>query len=163
MGCRFKSPGYFSEDIMRAEGYYCDICTHNLYFCWEADGELLANWANWNKKPFIVTEFYNKADDSGFKNAAGAGWICPTQVERGMFFENYVLKLLESTNCVGFHWFRYMDCAKGGFVGANASDFDSNKGIVTVDLKEYTPLTDAMYKVCKQAYSLINFFNKRRK
>lgn len=163
MGCRFKSPGYFSEDIMRAEGYYCDICTHNLYFCWEPDSELLANWANWNKKPFIVTEFYTKAENSGFKNAAGAGWVCPTQVERGQFFENYVLKLLESTNCVGFHWFRYMDCAKGGFLGANASDFDSNKGVFTGDLVEYTPLTDKMYKVCKQAYSLINFFNKRRK
>ncbi len=162
MGCRFKSPGYLSEHIMRAEGYYCDICTHNFYFYWTPNSEVMANWAKWNKKPFIVTEFYAKGMDTGFPNTMGAGWICPTQKERTAFFNNYTLKLYETENCVGWHWFRYIDCDPTA-KNVNISDIDSNKGIVRSDTTEYEELTSAMKRMGENAYNLIKFFNNRRK
>jgi hypothetical protein len=54
-------------------------------------------------KPFLVTEWYVKAEDAGFKNTTVAGWIVPTQRDRAAFYQNFVLALLESRACVGWH------------------------------------------------------------
>ena len=48
------------------------------------------------KKPFIVTEWYAKGMDSGMANTTGAGFVVKTQADRGRFYQNFTLGLLES-------------------------------------------------------------------
>ena len=66
-------------------------------------------------KPFIVTEFFSKADDAvdmnGYTlgNQSNAGSIVKTQADRAAYYENYVLVLLESQTCVGWTWYRFRD------------------------------------------------------
>ena len=43
------------------------------------------------------------------KNLTGAGWTVATQQERGWFYQNFTLALIESQVCVGWHWFKYKD------------------------------------------------------
>ncbi len=57
----------------------------------------------------MITEFYVKGEDSGLPNTTGAGWVVPTQTDRGRFYQHYILGLLQSGNCVGWHWFKYQD------------------------------------------------------
>lgn len=55
-------------------------------------------------KPFLITEWYVKGEDSGLPNATGAGWNVPTQDDRGIFYENFCLQLLlqpYSVGCLG--------------------------------------------------------------
>ena len=47
------------------------------------------NWGEWSGKPFLITEWYVKGEDSGLPNATGAGWNVPTQDDR-----NFLRKLL---------------------------------------------------------------------
>jgi len=82
-----------------------------------------------HSKPFLVTEFYAKGEDSGMPNHTGAGWLVHTQDDRGLFYENFVLALLESRACVGWQWFKYQDNDPDD-PHAEASNRDSNKGIV---------------------------------
>lgn len=42
-------------------------------------------------------------------NHTGAGWLVHAQDDRGLFYENFVLALLASRSCVGWHWFKYQD------------------------------------------------------
>ena len=100
----------------------------------------------------MITEWYVKGDDSGLVNDSGAGWIVGTQKERGLFYQNYTLGLLESPNCVGWHWFRYQDEAEQG------SPKSSNKGVVDFDFEPYTYLIDQMKAINDQAYSIRDYF-----
>jgi hypothetical protein len=78
---------------------------------------------------FLVTEFYAKGEDSGMPNHTGAGWLVHTQDDRGLFYEDFILALLESRACVGWQWFKYQDNDPDD-PHAEASNRDSNKGIV---------------------------------
>ena len=132
MGSRLVEGAYQDEYIIRVAGKYCDVITFNYYGVWEGDAELLANIEKWSGKPFVITEWYTKGmdacycldengnyclDDNGDKistgfgltNEAGAGWIVKTQDDRGKFYENYALQLLECKGGVGFDWFKYLD------------------------------------------------------
>ena len=71
-----------------------------------------------------------------------------------------VLGLLESGNCVGWHWFRYQDndpTAKG----ADPSNLDSNKGLVDNEYNLYKPLADAMKELNINAYRLADWFDQQ--
>jgi hypothetical protein len=115
-------------------------------------------WQKWADKPVIITEFYIKGDDSGLPNISGAGWRVKTQEERGIFYENFCLKLLQMKNCVGWHWFRYMDNDPTDTT-ADESNNDSNKGIVNNFYEYYQPLTHQMMELNSNRYSLIRYFD----
>ena len=66
-------------------------------------------WAGQTGKPVLITEWYAKGADSGMANTGGAGWLVRTQQERGIFYQHFALGLLQSRDCVGWHWFRYAD------------------------------------------------------
>ena len=91
----------------------------------------------------IITEWYAKGDDSGMENLTGAGWTVATQQERGWFYQNFTLALLESQVCVGWHWFKYMDNDPRDRK-TDPSNRNSNKGIVTAAYEPWQPLLDAM-------------------
>ena len=109
----------------------------------------------------MITEFYAKGVDSGLKNATGAGWTVKTQQERGWFYQNFTLALLESKDCVGWHWFRYID-NDPEYRKADPSNQDSNKGIVNVRFEPYTELLQQMKELNRQVYPLTEYFDKTK-
>ena len=104
-------------------------------------------------KPFIITEFYTKAEDSGLSNATGAGWLVHTQKDRGIHYQNFIIGLLRSDNCVGWSWFKYQDndpTAKG----VDPSNLNSNKGCFDNDYTPYGELVTRMQEVNSIRYSV---------
>ena len=89
---------------------------------------------------------------SGLNNIKGAGFTVPTQKDRGHFYENFTLGLLQNKNVVGWHWFRYID--DGGLKTKGQS---SNKGIVNIEYQEYRELAASMKAINSQAYSLSDY------
>lgn len=162
LGSRLHGQAKFIRQIVEAAGRYCDVVSINYYGAWTPSTEAMRNWGEWAGKPFTITEFYTKGMDSGLGNTTGAGFTVQTQQERGYAYQHFVLGLLESGNCVGWHWFRYQDndpTAKG----ADPSNLDSNKGLVDNEYCPYQPLADAMKELNRNAYRLADWFDERGK
>lgn len=159
LGSRFYANEKHQEKFMRAVGPYLDVVSNNYYNHWTPDSTHLAEWTEWTGKPFIVTEYYTKGEDSGMGNKSGAGWIVRTQEDRGLFYQNYNLALLESKNCIGWHYFKYIDNDPKA-KGVDPSNLDANKGIVSNTYEPWTPMLDKMKELNLQTYSLINHFDK---
>lgn len=161
LGCRFNQWNYElkNEEIFKVAGKYMDIISINHYQKWEPDAEAMRNWEAWSGKPFFVTEFYTKGEDSGLGNTTGAGWHVKTQEDRGLFYENFVNELIKSGVCVGWHWFTYMDNDPTN-TNSDSSNIDSNKGIVTWDFQRYTPLADHMKAINDCTYNLVKFYSE---
>lgn len=160
LGCRFHGNQGNIAQLWQAAGKYVDAVSFNYYNAWTPDQQLMTKWEAWAKKPFLITEWYVKADDSGLENTAGAGWVVKTQEDRGLFYQNFTLGLLESKNCVGWHWFKYMDndpLQKG----AEPSNTNANKGIVDNNYEIYKPLIDKMKALNFQMYNLADYFDSR--
>ena len=154
------------EWLARFTGYWCDMMCINYYHAWEIEEEDLYNLERWAGCPLFITEFYSKgadaiaADGKPFANTHGAGFVVPTQTDKGYFYQNFCLRLLECKNCVGWLYFQYID--------NNPLDADihpaasnSNKGIVTSDhdTEAYRAFTSQMAMLNKNVYSLIEFFD----
>lgn len=162
IGARFYSEEKNHEQFMRTAGKYLDIVSNNYYNKWTPDSTDMANWGKWTGRPFIVTEYYTKGEDSGMPNQSGAGWIVRTQRDRGLFYQNYNLALLESNSCVGWHYFKYQDndpTAKG----VDPSNTDSNKGIVNNFYEVWTPMMELMKELNTQVYPVIQYFDRKKK
>ena len=91
-------------------------------------------------KPFIVSEFFSKANDAvdmnGYTlgNQANAGLIVKTQADRALMYENYTLLLLESQTCVGWTWYRFRDNDQTIYQDANGNKyraFDYQNGAIS--------------------------------
>ncbi len=159
LGSRLHGAAKFVPEILTAAGKYCDVVSLNYYGVWTPSTDHLTLWDKWLNKPFLITEFYTKAMDSGLANTTGAGYTVHTQKDRGYAYQDFCLALLESKNCVGWHYFKYQDndpTAKG----VDPSNVDSNKGIVDNYYKPYKHLTIRMKQLNEQVYSLINYFDK---
>jgi hypothetical protein len=159
IGARFYSSEKNYEKFMSAAGKYLDVVSNNYYNHWTPDSTHMAKWTNWSGRPFIVTEYYTKGEDSGMGNISGAGWIVRTQKDRGLFYQNYNLALLESKNCVGWHYFKYQDndpTAKG----VDPSNVDANKGIVSNRYVPWTPMLEKMKEMNEQVYNLVEYFDR---
>ncbi|RXF72156.1 agarase [Arcticibacter tournemirensis] len=162
LGCRFYGSQRNYPDLFEAAGKYVDVISINYYNNWTPQKDFMRKWEEWSGKPFIVTEWYVKADDSGLGNTAGAGWIVKTQEDRGLFYQNFTLGLLESGSCVGWHWFKYMDNDPTQ-KGAEPSNTNANKGIVDNYYSLYQPLVEKMKQLNSQMYTLADYFNSRKK
>jgi hypothetical protein len=162
LGSRFHSYEKKVAEVFKAAGKYVDVVAVNYYREWTPLKEDVTNWEAWSGKPFIITEWYTKGEDSGMPNYSGAGWIVRTQKDRGNFYQNFTLALLESKNCVGFHWFKYQDNDPSN-LKTDPSNRDANKGIVKLDYGLYTDLTDKMKEINTNIYSIIDFFDDRNK
>jgi hypothetical protein len=160
LGSRLHGKPKNNEGIVRAIGKYADIISINYYGKWEPSDSNFENWMEWTDKPIIITEFYTKGMDSGMENNSGAGWIVRTQDERGIHYENFCIKLLQQKNCVGWHWFRYMDNDPTDLT-ADPSNNDSNKGIVDNTYKQYFELTKHIQILNLNRYNLIEYFDKK--
>jgi hypothetical protein len=163
LGCRFNqwAEELNSPEIFKVAGRYMDIISINHYRKWEPDQQIMTRWEEWSGKPFIITEWYTKGEDSGLPNRTGAGWNVPTQMDRGYFYQNFTIELLKNRNCVGWHWFTYQDNDPLN-LKTDPSNRDSNKGIVSSTFVPYKPLTDNMKMMNTQVYQLIRYLDKKR-
>jgi hypothetical protein len=162
LGCRFNQEEEELKNpaIFEVAGKYIDIISINHYRKWEPNQEILANWEKWSGKPFMITEWYTKGEDSGLPNKTGAGWNVKTQKDRGIFYQNFTVELLKSKVCVGWHWFKYQDNDPEDLT-TDISNRDSNKGIVDSNYNHYNPLLAEMEKLNKRTYNLIQYFDKK--
>ena len=151
-----------SEWVLRFTAEYVDILTINWYSAWEPQAEYIFAFEKYADAPFMVTEFYAKSSDTFDRLACkdGAGFFVKTQADRGLFYQNYTLRLLEAKNCVGWQWFQYTDNDPAGNP-TDISSRDANKGIVNNRHEEYTELTDDMIIINKNVYKLIDYFDAR--
>ena len=160
LGCRFnqwreelRNPAMFE-----VAGKYMDVISVNLYQRWTPVQEEITNFGKWSGKPFMVTEFYTKGEDSGLPNKTGAGWNVHTQEDRGWFYQNYVLALLESKCCVGWHWFRYMNNDPED-LNTDPSNRDSNKGIVRWNFEPYEVPLVQMKQLNDRTFRIIEYLD----
>ncbi len=160
LGSRFQGAELKTEAVFRAAGKYLDVISINYYQAWTPSPKWMQNWEAWSGKPFLITEWYAKGMDSGLANTTGAGWTVETQRDRGLFYQNFALGLLESRACVGWHWFKYMDNDPSN-LSTDPSNRDSNKGIVSFRFEPYPPLLDAMKQLNERVYSLADYFDRR--
>lgn len=144
LGSRLHGAALSKSSIYKEAGKYVDIISINCYNVWTPSKSSMDMWSS-GGKPFFITEFYAKAEDSGLTNESGAGWLVSTQQDRARFFENFVLALIEHPGCVGYHHFRYMD------------DVDSNKGLISASYKWYEPLKNSFFNIARDIYSLREF------
>jgi hypothetical protein len=162
LGCRFNQSAEELNNpaIFKVAGKYMDIVSINHYRKWEPDQEILANWTKWSNKPFLITEWYTKGEDSGLPNRTGAGWNVPTQLDRGYFYQNFVIELLKSRACVGWHWFTYQDNDPLN-LKTDPSNRDSNKGIVNSQFVPYQDLMKNMKQINTNSFQLIQYLDKK--
>lgn len=157
LGCRYTASQLQYPELFRAAGKYASAVSMNYYSDWQPDAASMTMWEHEAEKPFMITEFYVKAEDSGLPNHTGAGWLVHTQEDRGFFYQNFVLTLIESGKCVGWHWFKYQDNDPLD-KQAELSNLDSNKGIVDVLFKPYEPLLASMRQLNMHIYQLADYF-----
>ena len=160
IGCRLHSSAKNNPFILAAAEQYNDIISMNYYGSWAVTEKNKEQWIQL-KKPFIITEFYTKAEDTKMGNTSGAGWIVKTQKERGIHYENFCLTLLQINNCVGWHWFRYQDNDPLDTT-ADPSNNNSNKGIVDTYYNVYNDLTKSMQQLNTNVYQLIHYFDNKK-
>ena len=112
-----------------------------------------------NDKPFLVTEFYSKADSAYYNstkydNVDGGGWIVETQKDRGYFYQNFCIKLLKAQNCVGWLHFQYNDTF------SNYSSNYTNKGIVSPKYEPYVNFLKYVKQLNTSVYNIADYIDK---
>jgi hypothetical protein len=159
LGPRMHGPFLKSAAVMRAAARHIDVLALNVYNYWTPPADLMSMWTAESGKPFLVTEWYTKGEDSGFPNTSGAGWNVPTQRDRGWFYQNFTLARLESRHCVGWHWFKYLDNDPEDLT-TDPSNRDSNKGLVNLKYEPYADLLSAMKPLNANLYPLADWFDR---
>ena len=162
LGSRVTGKTISCPEVFHVLGKYADAISVNYYNSWTPDTQLLAMWEHESGKPEMITEWYVKGNDSGMPNKTGAGWLVNTQAERGDFYQNYALQLIQSKTIVGWHWFKYQDNDPND-PHAELSNRDANKGIVNIKYQPYAPLLERMRQMNPNAYALADYFDTRPK
>ena len=162
MGTRFLTVVKDAPWVLRFASLHLDCITVNWYGQWEPSADDIYDFASNADIPFMVTEFYAKAEENedNLANKDGAGFFVKTQQDRADHYQSFTLRLLEAKNCVGWHWFQYTDNDPTGNP-TDTSSRDANKGIVSNTHKEYTDLTDDMMDINKNVYTLIKYFDAK--
>jgi hypothetical protein len=160
LGSRINGRATTYPEVFKAARPYLDVVAVNYYWAWTPEPELMAMWHRESGRPILITEWYAKGMDSGMGNKSGAGWIVKTQADRGRFYQNFTLGLLESKVCVGWDWFKYIDNDPEA-TGVDPSNVDSNKGIVNNRYQPYAPLLDAMKQINERIYGITARFEPK--
>ncbi|CAG9901260.1 hypothetical protein BOVA604_4393 [Bacteroides ovatus] len=160
LGTRLHDWSKYNQKVVEACARYCDLVSINYYARWQPETDFLANLKAWcGAKPFLVSEFYTKAEDASYQgtryaNTEGGGWLVHTQKNRGEFYQNFCLRLLETRNCVGWVHFEYND-------GYDSDGKASNKGVVSIEYEPYGPFLSQMRQLNLAVYSLIDYYDAK--
>ena len=150
-----KDNAFFLNTMVK----YVDIASINYYGFWNLSDKHKKLFSTQLTKPYFITEFYTKGEDSKMGNITGAGWLVKTQEDRGNHYQNFCLHLLKEPNCVGWHWFKYQDNDPEDKL-ADPSNNDSNKGIVNTKYQLYNALTYKMKQINDNVFSIIKYYQK---
>jgi len=157
LGTRICTPHRKNEIYMRAAAKYCDVVSINYYDNeWEYSDTDAANYASWfGNTPFMVTEFYVKGMDVQTTNE-GAGNFVATQKDRGQWYNNSCIKMIQKGNCAGWMWFKFW----------NDTNSDGtkwvNKGIVKLDMSGlYTDCTDLMLDLNRNSVQILKYYSNK--
>lgn len=149
--------------VVRAMARHCDVITLNDYYIPNTPVSVAAlgapseeRWESWvqtvfaetGPKPFVITEWGVRGDDSGLPNTYGAGQTVPTQQDRIETIRSVTDWLVQREHeglgyVSGWHWFMHEDQPPTGRWDGE----DSNYGVVTVRNERYLWLLDAMKAV----------------
>jgi len=171
IGCRFNAQALLAPEAFAAMGKYADAISANYYYingappswnAWTPDVNQIGGWEQVAQKPIMITEFYAKGRDSGMPNMTGGGWLVATQAQRGDYYQNFTLALLQSKDVIGWHWFKYQDNDPNDS-GAELSNRDANKGVMDIRYHPYVPLLEAMKQINTSVYALADYFDQRDK
>ncbi len=81
LGSRLHGQAIRLKPVFEALGEYADVISVNYYHRWTPRTSELKNWNTWSgDKPFVISEWYVKGEDSGYKNRDGAGGGVKSQV-----------------------------------------------------------------------------------
>lgn len=158
-----------NDYVFKAAGEHLDAWSFNHYRFWEPDTDVINHYTEVSGIPGMITEFYVKGDDtdlyyrsghSGLTNMSGAGWLVHTQEERGLFFENFTMKLLQCPGCIGWNYFMYIDNDPED-PNATSGETDGNKGIVTCEFERYSPLIKRMKELQNNVFNLVKYYQKK--
>ena len=141
-GSRLHAAAKNNPAVLEACARHADVISINYYGNWAVTDAEAVRWSAL-PKPFVITEFYTKAEDSGLPNITGAGWLVRTQRDRAAHYQHFCLKLLTIPNAVGWHWFRYQDNDPLDPL-SDPSNNDSNKGVIDNRYNPYLELTEGM-------------------
>ena len=179
LGCRFLTGVKDAPWILRFASLHLDAMTINWYGQWTPNANDIYKISLYADLPLEITEFYTKAleNDGSFddpsdplKNTRGAGWIVRTQQDRGDFYENFTLRLLETGAFVAWQWHQYLDDDDSPEViylnGVNGtwrdqSNIDANKGIVNNWHEPYEELCESMAQINFNCYRLALHFDAK--
>lgn len=83
-----------------------DVVSINYYHAWSPSTNSMTGWMQNSGRPFIQSEWYAKRSDLTEK-AKGAGFRVATQLDRGLFYQNHALGLMDHPGAIGWHWFKF--------------------------------------------------------
>ncbi|MDD3196011.1 MAG: hypothetical protein PHU68_09460 [Paludibacter sp.] len=163
LGSRFnqRTEELANPYIFATAGKYCDIISINHYREWEPITSRMSNWEKWSGKPFMITEFYTKGEDTGLPNVSGAGWLVKTQRDRGLFYQNFIIKLLKSNGCVGWDWFRYQDNDPED-LSTDQSNRDANKGLIDSNYDDHHNAMEIIKATNYRVYSFLEYLQQHK-
>ena len=161
LGSRLHGKPKSLSQVHAACAKYCDVVSVNVYGVWEPnDSYFISQFKPWvsNSKPCFVTEFYTRDALARFDGAAygntgeGGGWIVKGQESRGLYYQNFVRKLISYDHCIGWQWFQMTDDYSETY-GWN------NKGVVDPTYEPYYELTDRMRALNWNIYQIMEYYH----
>lgn len=120
-----------------------DVVSVNYYHRWSAEHDRMTNWMKWSGRPLLVSEWYAQSLATSDTDTGGAGFRVRSVRDRGLFYQNLALGLLNHPGCVGWHWFKY---------GGDGSDFC--RGVVDRQYNPHTDMLELMGELNQHMYSL---------
>jgi len=155
------------QGSFRGMSKWVDVILYDYYGnAWTAEHAMIDRFYRWGGKPMINAEWYCKGADacteeSGLTNFSGVGYQATTQAERGYYYQNFVLNMMESKAFIGWHWFRYVDNpGREDKQFDEGADTNANKGIYTNKYEPWPEILSQMKMVNKNVYSLADYFDK---
>lgn len=112
-----------------------DVVSINYYHAWSPSWNSMTGWVESSGRPFIQSEWYAKQIDLS-QPATGAGFRVATQRDRGLFYQNHALGLIDHPGAIGWHWFKY-------------------SGLMDSDLKPIPDLMELMREMNERVYPLL--------
>jgi hypothetical protein len=109
-----------------------DVVSLNYYHAWSPSSNSMTGWLQSSGRPFIQSEWYAKRSDLTEK-AKGAGFRVATQADRGLFYQNHALGLMDHPGAIGWHWFKFA-------------------GLMDNEYAPYTELLDKMGELNERVY-----------
>jgi len=152
LGVRFVG-NIAPSEVLEAMDKYVDVVCFQPYDA-VAPIELFERSWHYHKKPILITEFGFKAMDSGLPNTKGPGYTFKTQKERGLWYERYIFRLIESPLIIGWVWYQYVDQPASG---RTADGENNNFGLLNIEDQPYFDLVNRMKEIHSKIYpSLLN-------